>query len=435
MFGANEPVYWSLLAFSVLPLFIAQLVLGAMRGMPHSGYALVIPALLYLAVLGWGQLQTLPAPIQGWAHPYWLLVPEAIPSISANPISGQHIVMRLTMYGMIFWIAINATANRNRALWLLRSFAVFSAGLAVFGLLTVIAGFNPVLQGFATSNVSATFINRNSYATYAVFGLVTNLALYLQMVRMDQESAGSGGKHIRVFIEAFFSGAWLFGFGAMLCLSAVLLSGSRAGTAAAIVAVLAIFACLRERQRQNAALWVSLAIVLGAVATTLSETVVTRVLQTQGDGRFIIYPHVVDGILDRPLLGHGLGAFHDTFRARVPLEAAGAEWERAHSSYLENAYELGLPAAAVLYMSLSWIGIVLLRGAHIRRRDRVFPSVALACFLAGALHSMVDFSLQMPAIAAMFAFLTGIGWAQSWPSAVPRSEPQSHSSPEAGKGR
>ncbi|MEO1189044.1 MAG: O-antigen ligase family protein, partial [Pseudomonadota bacterium] len=369
-----------------------------------------------------------------WMCPLWLLVPEATPSISANPISGQHIVMRLTTYGMIFWIAINATANRNRALWLVKSFAVFSAGLAVFGLLAVIAGFNPILQGFATSNVSATFINRNSYATYAVFGLVANLALYLRMVRTEQESVGSGRKHLRAFIEAFFSGAWLFGFGAMLCLSAVLLSGSRAGTAAAIVAVLALFACLTQRQRQNAMLWISLAVVLGAVATTLSETVATRVLQTQGDGRFIIFPHVIDGILDRPLLGHGLGAFHDTFRARVPLEAAGAEWERAHSSYLENAYELGLPAAAILYLSLLWIGIVLLRGVRIRRRDRLFPSVAFACFSAGALHSLVDFSLQIPAIAAMFAFLTGIGWAQSWPSAARRSEPEALSQLKAAEG-
>jgi O-antigen ligase len=105
----------------------------------------------------------------------------------------------------------------------------------------------------------------------------------------------------------------------------------------------------------------------------------------------------------------------------VPLEVASAEWVRAHSSYLENLWEMGLPAALAFYAALTWVAVVILRGAVTRQRNRVFSVVALACIVAGALHSLVDFSLQMPATAAMFAFLLGVGWAHAWPSSVRRA--------------
>jgi hypothetical protein len=34
--------------------------------------------------------------------------------------------------------------------------------------------------------------------------------------------------------------------------------------------------------------------------------------------------------------------------------------------------------------------------------------------VTGAAHATVDFSLQMPAIAALFAAILGIGWSQSF---------------------
>jgi O-antigen ligase len=120
---------------------------------------------------------------------------------------------------------------------------------------------------------------------------------------------------------------------------------------------------------------------------------------------------------DRLVLGHGFGAFQDTFRPLVPLDAAAAEWARAHSSYLENLWEMGLPAFLAFHTALAWIAVRILRGALTRRRNEVFPIVALCCIVAGGLHSLVDFSLQMPATGAIFAFLLGLGWAHSWPRA------------------
>jgi hypothetical protein len=43
----------------------------------------------------------------------------------------------------------------------------------------------------------------------------------------------------------------------------------------------------------------------------------------------------------------------------------------------------------------------------------VYPAVIAACSVLVAVHSLVDFSLEMPANAATYALLLGVGCAQS----------------------
>jgi len=167
--------------------------------------------------------------------------------------------------------------------------------------------------------------------------------------------------------------------------------------------------------RRRSILWAVIAAGTGFILLTTTSGLMDRLLTTDTEEmRFTIYPEVWKGALERPLLGHGAGAFHDTFRARVPEGAGFAEWDMAHNSYLENAYEFGLPAAAAFYLALGLIGLRLGHGVRERKRDVDLPAFALGCFAAGAFHAAFDFSLQMPATAALFAAILGIGWAQSF---------------------
>jgi O-antigen ligase len=356
-----------------------------------------------------------PALPSSWSHPFWALVPEADATVSATPVSGSHGVLRLATYAMIFWIAVQASMNAKRAWNFLAGFALFSTALALFGLYAALSGTNPILLDQASSNVSASFINRNSYALYAAMGLVTNLGLYLDLVRPDDVPSGSRQSALRTFLERFFSVAWIFLFGAVICLSALLLTASRAGVASGLVATVILFVMLRRDSNSSKIVWLLAAVLLGAFLTVLSENVLTRALQQTSDLRFVIYPIILEHMGDRLWLGHGFGAFQDTFRPHVPLEAAAAEWDYAHSSYLENVWEMGLPAALAFYAALVWVSLVIFRGAVARRRKRVFSVVALSCIVAGALHSLVDFSLQIPATTSLFAFILGVGWAHSFP--------------------
>ena len=95
------------------------------------------------------------------------------------------------------------------------------------------------------------------------------------------------------------------------------------------------------------------------------------------------------------------------------------EWDYAHNTYLELAHELGLPAAAALLLAQGLVVRRLWRGAAERRRNRWPACVGLGAAAAAGLHALLDFSLQMPAAAALFAMLLGIGWAQSHPTGHP----------------
>jgi O-antigen ligase len=421
--GANRPVAWTLLAVTVFLLFSLQMLLDLLRGVGREGRALAPIAILFVGVLGWALFQAMYPVPASLAHPAWAGVPSTDGRISADPISSLHHVMRLACYGMIFWIALRSSSSPERADAFLAAIAVFSTGLVAFGLFSWSTGSNLILGDRGSGVVSASFINRNSFATYAVFGLLANLALYLKHIR---GGTGTTGRDLRDFLESFFSTAWIFAFGTLVCASGLLLSQSRAGLVAGSLALLAFFAVRkRDRQGSGAFILLSVVVLLGFAIVMLSSGVLSRlVVAPEEDARFVFYPLVVDGILERPWLGHGLGAFHDTFRMRVPIELAFTQIDLAHSSYLENTYELGIPAAFVFYIVLGWIGVVLLLGVWARERRRRFAAVAFAAMVAAAFHAALDFSLQMPATAALFAFILGIGWAQAFerPSLPTRKE-------------
>ena len=49
-----------------------------------------------------------------------------------------------------------------------------------------------------------------------------------------------------------------------------------------------------------------------------------------------------------------------------------------------------------------------------RRRDAVYPCIGFAATTLVAAHSLVDFSLQIPAVALTYSLLMGAACAQSW---------------------
>jgi O-antigen ligase len=102
------------------------------------------------------------------------------------------------------------------------------------------------------------------------------------------------------------------------------------------------------------------------------------------------------------------------FRLYVPQEVASLEWLRAHSTYLELAFGLGLPATAAFFLAIGMIVWRIYQGSLARKNGRAFSCFALGCVAAAGFHSVFDFSLQMPATAALFAAILGLGFAQSF---------------------
>ena len=76
---------------------------------------------------------------------------------------------------------------------------------------------------------------------------------------------------------------------------------------------------------------------------------------------------------------------------------------RAHNTYLENALELGIPAAAMLVLALMWILLICFTALrHYGRRANI-PCMGLAITALIGTHSLVDYTMTVPAIAATYA--------------------------------
>lgn len=419
--GANLHVAWLALAMAILALFAVQVVIDVFDRTGHKVRdALWLPALGLAFTFLWALFQFSTDVPRAWMNEVWSWV-DAEGMIAIDPGLGRHVLARLMAYAMVFWIALRAATDERRAIAFIKAVAIWSTLVAGYGILVTLTGRDWIAQAEAPANLSATFVNRNSYATYAGFGLAANLAVLWLMLEKALGEGRQGRAALRDTLEALVSGAWLYVFGALVVAGALMLTVSRAGIVSGAVGVFVFILVLRLRGRmEGRGAWWPAAAAVGAVAVYAvisgAEAFLARAVDVSTeDARFAAYPRVVAAIAEAPLLGQGLGGFQDAFRAYITPELGRGEWDMAHSTYLENALELGLVAAIVFYLALGAILWRIFVGTRERRRNAGVPAFALAVGGIGALHSLVDFSLQMPATAALFAFILGLGWAQSFP--------------------
>jgi O-antigen ligase len=135
----------------------------------------------------------------------------------------------------------------------------------------------------------------------------------------------------------------------------------------------------------------------------------------EGFGRLSIYQVSLGLVGERPWLGHGYGNFEAAF-ATARDERFTLQVDKAHDTYIEHLVELGVPATLLLYLGPLLLFGWCIRGVFVRRRNQVFPLAAVGATLVVALHALVDFSLQIPAVAVTYAALLGIGVAQATPA-------------------
>jgi O-antigen ligase len=131
--------------------------------------------------------------------------------------------------------------------------------------------------------------------------------------------------------------------------------------------------------------------------------------------RLSLYRSTLRMIADHPWFGSGLGTFAWAFPAyRSDDLSMYGIYDRAHSTLLEIAAEAGAPVASLVVIGWMIAFGVLAHGARTRRQDRMIPAAALSVSLLAVLHSLVDFSLQIPGLAIVVFGLFGAGVAQSF---------------------
>ncbi len=462
--------FWILvfiLAFSPLPLASVNPIWSALYGLLVGGgliaYVLehwrsrrtipVPPALLWLAavlvglVAAWGYLQAMPGLLPALQHPFWaetaalLSLPEMPGYLSLAPEQSVQVATRFLIYLgfglLVFW---HSRWERN-ALLLLKIFVGLQGAYALYGLTVYYAGWETILwfektayQGVLTS----TFVNRNSYATYAGLGVLAALALTLRFVRQTVDSEQSQRSKLRELIEAVTSRGWLLPLILILCFLVILLTQSRMGLIATMVGAATLLGVWVSRLKPGQARTLGgilLVVLLSLLALNLvlsgglTADRFNRLFE-QGDGRFQVYPLIQEAILARPWTGHGLGSFATAFAAYRDASVT-AFFDRGHCDYLELIMDVGWPAAMAMFAAFA---LLLLAAWRAGRKDghAELALLSMAATVQIAVHSTVDFSMQIPAV--VFAYLTvalvGLGKRHkrgltSRPRSLPASERRS----------
>lgn len=430
-FAAVSPWSWSLMGCVVGALLLAwSATLFRGNAGPAVGLRSTWPyLLLFLLPVGWAALQSSSFMPEGWHHPIWqsaetVLATDAGTSVSLNPFDTQSALLRLLTYGGIFWLSLQYCRDARRARTAFYTLAVAGLVYSAYGVAVEFTGADLILwyEKFAyLDDVTSTFVNRNSFATYAGLTLVCTSGLLLKI--MSEAFIGPYGRRerLRRLIEHTMARGWILLLAWITIMTALLLTHSRAGFVTTAIALLILSISLGLTRAVTARYAVAMGAFLAlagvgffAVSGDVTGERLTRSLIDAG-GRMRIYELTQDGIRTAPVLGTGYGTFEEVFRF-YRTEDFPVPITKAHNTYLENASELGIPAALALFASIAALFLLTLRGLLRRRRDSVYPCIGFAATALVAAHSLVDFSLQIPAVAATYAFLMGAAAAQSWSS-------------------
>ena len=409
--GGNIEAAWLTLAAGIFVLFILQLIVDLIERHKLNAFLALAPAaVLFVASLTWAALQLSDLLPSGWSAPEWQFV-EASGRVAIDPNGGALILARLAVYGMIFWIAARSCLDEAVASRFLIVIGVWCTLMAIYGLISAQVGENPI-TGREDRYVTGPFVNPNHFATYCAMGIIAMLGVLA--IKIEQNDSG---RWQRRFAEGFLNGLWFYVLAALIMVTALVLTLSRGGLIVMFIGVAVfVFTVRRGTLKQNATTAIIILVLLGSFATLTGMSYVLPELLygDQGGTRRAIYISTIAAIADRPLFGYGLASFDDIILGYLTAEATQrGVIDFAHNTYLENILELGVPGAILFFGALALVLLKLWQGAGRRRRLHALPATGFATGALVAVHALLDFSMQMPAAAALFAFILGLSWAQS----------------------
>ena len=388
-------------------------------------------ALLFAATVVWILVQMAPFTPSSWHHPIWSEAASVLKTglsgrITVDPYETSGALTRLLWYAAIFWLALQVCREEKMARRALNALAIAGFAYAAYGLVIEFGGFERVLwlKKFTyEDSLTSTFINKNSYAAYAGIGLVCLTALISRRMAAIGTPGTALGERLARTLNLLFAQSWYLLLAWIVVLTALILANSRAGLVSSLLGIFALLGALALSRSvsRRVMLWMTAIMVVAVTVFFLvSGDLVGRRFSTsveQSRARIAVYELTLEAIADSPVLGMGFGTYRRVFqiyrKSSLEYKTPAAQ---AHNTYLENALELGIPAAAALTLSIGSLVVLCFLGVRRRRRGAIYPASAVGAGVLLAFHSTIDFSLQMPAIAASFAFLLGLGCAQSWSS-------------------
>ena len=433
-FGSNHLIAWGInaaLLGAMLVAFEAGLVVAGQRH-PVAPRRLWWAAALLSGLVAWILFQSATWSPVAWHSSIWQLAndvlatdpaaPPLIGRISVTPDQGMLGLVRLLTAAAAFYLALQLCRDSRRAELMLWAIVVVVTAYAAYGLIQLI--FFPKTLLWITkpaylSFVTSTFINRNTFATYAGIGLIAAIGLLIDRFRR----AGAGREapvthRIAAGLDAAVRGLPLI-VAAMIITIALLWTASRAGVVSSLIGVVVLLVLILAMVRRQLLVLsaVGVALVLMAVALmSYGEALSDRLETNSGtDTRLAVTRRTFEAALDALWTGHGYGSFDRMFAVYRDIDfVVHWHWDKAHNTYVELLFELGLPATLAFFALIIGLVALLLVNVIKRQSKPILSLIALSVSVQVFLHATVDFSLQIQAVTITYWAILGAGLAQSW---------------------
>jgi O-antigen ligase len=424
--GSARPLPWSVLALAAAVLLVVAVGEEILDPAPRLALRpLLAPLVLMALVFAWIVFQMLPTGLALPYAPIWSMAQDALgtalsPSISVDRYQSAADLLHLLTYAAMFFAAWRVARDAESARFLLRAIGWIGAAYALYGIIVYSFGNASILwlhKWAYPNDLTGTFVNRNNFATFLGLALVCNLVSLSELFARRIDTSSRRTKILSAFESIFSQGLWI-AFRIILIGGALLLTHSRGGAISTAIAI-AVLSLLISRAPSFRGAWRTPLVVVTVVGVCLVGLAGGAGLLTRfetaaiaDDGRATVYVETMQAIKDHPIFGTGLGTFEFVYPGYQTPDIS-AFYDLAHDDYLENALDLGIPAALVFFTVLALLVAQCVLGVFRRRRDAIYPGVALAATVLVGVHAVVDFSLQIPAVAVTYAAILGVGVAQS----------------------
>ena len=434
-------IYCGLIVLSVVPfglvdilpqtlILIVMCILGGaivvIYGPPERGRWVFGAALAVFSLTAlWIVIQTVEVPFTLFDDPVWAqarAMAAAEKTISVEPADTLATLLQIALPAVTFLTGL-IVAERSKDDQAIIRFLASAAGiLAIYGLYQFLFFPDTLLGGAKTAyqeSLTATFVNRNTNATFFGLGLLMQLALlfdsfFVKADRLSLESQSNAGT-----LSPLYYGVLSFA-----TFAALMLTQSRAGvflTALAILIYVPFLASqwltifpnslprLGSRLFRVAIIVAATCLGTGFFLLFASKAMLRANIQGLDDARFCIWPDVVKATSNNWLFGTGSGTFRTVFSGYRDSRCGIFNiFDRAHNTYLEGFLTLGVIFPVVALLVLAALLFIFWRGYRNRKRNRHYAALGLAATVLVWGHALVDFSIQIPGFSVFYAaFLSG----------------------------
>ncbi|NSX53520.1 O-antigen ligase family protein [Parasulfitobacter algicola] len=327
---------------------------------------------------------------------------QALAGLSLTPDAALSGAMRLTGYLLFFLLVLELATKKQNAEALLWAIFLATSAHAIWAIFALAVLNDFAIWGEKTAYAGAAtgvFINRNTFAMFLGMGLIAGIPLVIARSTKSDVLSAKGLEKLCLCV--------CLGVIAMC----IIATQSRMGILSTCVGCLVCIFCLQRHKTLQSVL-ITIGIFLAGLVVMLlfwGGDVFQRLVFLKLDqiDRSTLYLQMIDMIIQRPYIGFGLNSFQLAFEQfQAPPMTMNLVWEYGHSSYLTNWLEYGLIIGSLP------IALGLMVVCRLIKKNQI-TAPAIASLSLCAVHSTVDFGLEIPANMFVFLTLIGIGLASS----------------------